>query len=56
MWRMTGAGLAGSVALLTTGLALGFMYYERLPLSFRFFPVSAIAGVAGALVPLLASR
>ena len=56
IWRMTGSGLAGAVALCSAGLALALMYYERLPLSFRFFPVSAIAGVAGALVPLLASR
>lgn len=56
IWRMTGTGGAGAVALCSAGLALSLMYYERLPLSFRFFPVSAIAGVAGALVPLLASR
>lgn len=56
IWRMTGSGLTGAVALCSAGLALALMYYERLPLSFRFFPVSAIAGVAGALVPLLASR
>lgn len=54
LWHVTGLGLASGMALAVTGIALAVMYWERLPLSFRFFPVSAIAGIAGAAIPLLA--
>jgi 4-hydroxybenzoate polyprenyltransferase len=53
LWRLTGMGAVSGLALAVTGLALITMYRERLPLAFRFFPVSAIAGIAGALIPLL---
>lgn len=53
LWWITGAGLAAGLALAVTGLALIMMYNERLSLAFRFFPVSAIASIAGALIPLL---
>lgn len=52
MWHLTNAGLAGGVALAVTGTSLALMYNERWSLAVRFFPVSAIAGVAGALIPL----
>lgn len=54
LWKVTGMGLTSGVALAITGVTLATMYWERLPLAFRFFPVSAIAGIAGALIPLLA--
>jgi hypothetical protein len=53
LWVVTGIGVVSGVALAVTGIALATMYWERLPLAFRFFPVSAIAGIAGALIPLL---
>jgi 4-hydroxybenzoate polyprenyltransferase len=53
LWRMTGMGAVSGLALVVTGLTLITMYWERLPLAFRFFPVSAVAGISGALIPLL---
>ena len=53
LWRIMGMGTVSGLALVVTGLALITMYWERLPLAFRFFPVSAVAGIAGALIPLL---
>lgn len=53
LWRLTGGGW---VAALPLAVALGAFvaaYHPRLPLPVRFFPVSAIAGIAGALIPLL---
>lgn len=52
LWVATGRGAASGAALALTGAALAMMYWERLPLAFRFFPVSAIAGIAGALIAL----
>ena len=37
----------------TAGLALLLAYLPSIPLPLRFFPLSAVAGVAGALVPML---
>lgn len=54
LWIATGLGVASGAALAITGIALAMMYWERWPLAFRFFPVSAIAGIAGALIPLFA--
>jgi 4-hydroxybenzoate polyprenyltransferase len=48
-----GAGMMSGLALLVALGALGAAYWQRLPVSFRFFPVSVIAGMAGALVVLL---
>jgi len=44
--------LAGLALLVTLG-AFGLAYVDKLPLHVRFFPISAIAGIAGALIPLL---
>ena len=52
LWRVTGGGFAPGLALAFTLLALALIYDERLPLSFRFFPISAIASMAGAMIPL----
>lgn len=54
LWIVTGVGVVSGMALAVTGIALAMMYWERWPLAFRFFPVSAIAGIAGSLIPLFA--
>ncbi len=53
LWRVTGGGLTAGSGLIVTLLALGLIYDERLPLAFRFFPISAIASLAGAMIPML---
>jgi hypothetical protein len=52
-WMLGGAGAASGTALTVTLAAFGLAYYPKLPLHVRFFPVSAIAGVAGALIAML---
>jgi 4-hydroxybenzoate polyprenyltransferase len=53
LWRLTGGGLVAAVPLAVAIGAFAAAYNPRLPLPVRFFPVSAIAGIAGALIPLL---
>jgi 4-hydroxybenzoate polyprenyltransferase len=53
LWRMTGGGWVAAVPLAAVIGAFVAAYDPRLPLPVRFFPVSAIAGIAGALIPLL---
>ncbi|MEI6562714.1 MAG: UbiA-like polyprenyltransferase [bacterium] len=53
LWILTGTGLASGLALAVTLVAFGLAYYPKLPLHDRFFPVSAIAGIAGALIAML---
>lgn len=53
LWIITGAGLKSGMALVVAVAAFGAAYYPKLPLHARFFPVSAIAGIAGALVAML---
>lgn len=53
LWMLGGAGAASGTALTVTLAAFGLAYYPKLPLHVRFFPVSAIAGVAGALIAML---
>jgi 4-hydroxybenzoate polyprenyltransferase len=55
LWWLTGAAAAGALALGVAVVAFGSAYSRLLPLPVRFFPVSAIAGIAGALIPLLGS-
>jgi len=43
------SALAGGVAVVAFGLA----YWPAIPVPIRFFPISAVAGIAGALVVLL---
>ncbi|MDF7805817.1 UbiA-like polyprenyltransferase [Pontiellaceae bacterium B12219] len=42
-----------TLALLISAGAFGAAYLQRIPIPVRFFPISAIAGIAGALVVLL---
>jgi len=52
LW-MTVGGMASFIALLISAAAFGAAYLQSIPIPVRFFPVSAIAGIAGALVVLL---
>lgn len=53
LWIYVGAGLNSGLALAVTLVALGLAYCSKIPLHVRFFPVSAIAGIAGAMIALL---
>jgi len=53
LWRLTGGGITASVALTAMIADFTAAYHQRIPLPVRFFPISAIAGIAGALIPLL---
>ncbi len=53
LWVLSGAGLTSGVALAVALAAFGLAYYPKLPLPVRFFPISAIAGIAGAMIAML---
>ena len=53
LWVLIGRGIFSAMALGTAAAALAAAYCQSIPVAKRFFPVSAIAGAAGALVPLL---
>ena len=53
LWYNQGGVLSGIALLVATG-AMAAAYWQKIPVHVRFFPISAIAGVAGALVVLLA--
>ncbi len=55
LWMSVGGALS-LLALLASAGAFGAAYLQRLPVPFRFFPVSAIAGISGALVVLLGQQ
>jgi len=52
LWRSVGGSLS-FIALLVSAGAFGAAYLPGIPVHVRFFPISAIAGIAGALVVLL---
>jgi 4-hydroxybenzoate polyprenyltransferase len=52
LWMSVG-GVLSFIALLVSAAAFGAAYLQRIPIPVRFFPISAIAGIAGALVVLL---
>ncbi len=52
LWMPTDSFLA-TLALLVSAGAFGAAYLQRIPVRVRFFPISAIAGIAGALVVIL---
>jgi len=54
LWIITGSTGGSLIALIIAVAAMGFAYLQSLPLHVRFFPASAIAGIAGAVLPLLA--
>ncbi|MDP6046870.1 MAG: UbiA-like polyprenyltransferase, partial [Phycisphaerae bacterium] len=53
LWISLGSGPIPGAAAAVSVLAFGAGYLQRVPVGVRFFPIFAIAGVAGALVPLL---
>jgi len=52
LW-MSGGSFLSFIALLVSAGAFGAAYLQSIPVHVRFFPISAIAGIAGALVVLL---
>ena len=52
LW-MEGGGVFSFLALLVAAVAFGLAYKQSIPIAVRFFPISAIAGISGALVVLL---
>ncbi|MBN2702892.1 MAG: UbiA family prenyltransferase [Pontiellaceae bacterium] len=52
LWSRAG-GAAALAALVISGAAFVAAYVQRISVQVRFFPISAIAGIAGALVVLL---
>jgi 4-hydroxybenzoate polyprenyltransferase len=52
LWMSVG-GVASFIALLVSAGAFGAAYLQSIPIPVRFFPISAIAGIAGACVVLL---
>lgn len=49
-----GGGFLSWLALGVTALFLGMMYIPTIPIGQRFFPISTLAGIAGAIAPMLA--
>lgn len=52
LWMSVG-GVLSFLALLVSATAFGAAYLQGIPVHVRFFPISAIAGIAGAMVVLL---
>ncbi len=52
LWMST-EGVLSFAALLVSAGAFGAAYLQSIPIPVRFFPISAIAGISGALVVLL---
>ena len=53
LWLIQGHPPAAGLMALVSITAMAAAYCPAIPLPARFFPVSAIAGVAGAFVPML---
>jgi len=53
LWLSLGARAVPGAAVVVAAAALGAGYVQRIPVAVRFFPIFAIAGVSGSLVPLL---
>lgn len=53
LWMQAGHAVVPGLALVISAGAFAAAYVPRIPLPQRFFPLSAIAGVAGALVIIL---
>ncbi len=52
LWWVQGGQMAPGVLVALSLLAFIAAYLPGIPMAIRFFPISAIAGVAGALVPM----
>jgi len=53
LWRLVGGGVLSGAALLVAIVGFAAAYWPRLPVRVRFFPTSAIVGIAASMVPLL---
>ena len=53
LWVLLGRGFLSAAALGVVGGAFAAAYCQSIPVARRFFPISAVAGVAGAMVPIL---
>ena len=53
LWLRVGGGALSGAAMAASIAALGAGYVQQIPVGVRFFPIFTIAGVTGALVPLL---
>jgi 4-hydroxybenzoate polyprenyltransferase len=53
VYFLSGGRGSAALALALSGLAMVAMYLPSIPLGWRFFPVSTIAGIAAAMVPIL---
>ena len=53
IWLKADRGIVSGFALLVCSASMAAAYIQAIPVSKRFFPLSAIAGAAGALVPVL---
>ncbi len=51
--QTVGGGLAAWMALVTAAVFLVLMYVPAIPVPKRFFPISTLAGIAGALAPIV---
>lgn len=51
--RILGGGMVSWLALAVTGGFLVLMYVPAIPVGRRFFPISTLAGIAGALAPMV---
>ena len=53
LWRLVGGGILPGIALVVVIVGLVMGHWKRIPVRLRFFPLSPIVGIAGAMVPLL---
>lgn len=51
LWTMKSGSLAW-LSLFVASTSFVAMYVQRIPVHVRFFPISAVAGIAGALIPV----
>jgi 4-hydroxybenzoate polyprenyltransferase len=56
LWHVLGRAAAAGILAAIAIAALAAAYLPFIPLPARFFPISAVAGVAGALVPFAGGR
>jgi 4-hydroxybenzoate polyprenyltransferase len=50
LWRLVGGGGASGAALVVAVAAFAAAYIQRIPVGTRFFPIGAVASIAGAMV------
>ncbi len=51
---LTGAGVMSWLAFGVAAMIFGVMYIPAIPVPMRFFPLSTLAGIAGAIAPMIA--